>query len=156
VASVAIDVRVRPAVAADADAVVAMVQRLARFEHAPTPPRFDVTTFGRDVCGATPRLAILVAELEQRLVGCVTMFATYSTWEGRPGAHIGDLWVEPAYRASGIGRALVETAVRIAADDGARRIDVHVVRENSARTFYEKLGFTDQDGWVLYRRESGL
>lgn len=154
--SVLIDVRVRHAVPADAEAVVAMVQRLARFEHAPTPPRFDVTTFGRDVCGVAPRLVILVAELEQRLVGCVTMFETYSTWEGGPAAHIGDLWVEPAYRASGVGRGLIEAVVRIAAGNGARRIDAHVVRENSARTFYEKLGFTDQEGWVLYRRESGL
>ena len=110
----------------------------------------------RDVFGPTPKLNILIAELEagnqsRHIAGFISYFPNYSSWEGRTGIHIGDLWVSPAVRGEGVGSALLGHV--LSANEG-KRIDAFVVHNNEARLFYERFGFREQNKWRLYRVEA--
>ena len=96
------------------------------------------------------KLHILVAEDQSgQLVGFISYYENYSSWEGAAGIHIGDLWVSPACRGQSIGAALLN---RVMFSKEEQRIDVFVIRNNEARFFYEHLGFEEQTQWMLYRK----
>ena len=133
-----------------------MPATLAPFEGAAHAPRLDAAALTRDVFGSTPKLNILIAEQAAgndlgRIVDFVSYFRNYSSWEGKTGIHIGDLWVSPAIRGQGIGSALLR---HVLCQNEGKRIDVFVVRNNEARIFYERLGFKEQTEWCLYRIEA--
>jgi len=137
-----------------------MLAALASFEGATHAPRLDAAALARDVFGSTPgsapKLNILIAEQaagndRRQIVGFVSHFRNYSSWEGNTGIHIGDLWVSPPIRGQGVGSALLR---HVLAQNEGKRIDVFVVRNNKARVFYERLGFKEQTGWCLYRIEA--
>jgi len=86
------------------------------------------------------------------LVGIVVSFENYSTWEGRVGIHITDLWAEPEARGQGVGEALIEEVIALHPQE---RIDAFVLRENKSRWFYEHRGFVEQKKLCLYRRAAG-
>jgi ribosomal protein S18 acetylase RimI-like enzyme len=132
-----------------------MLAALASFEGATHSPRLDAAALARDVFGSTPKLNVLIAEQApgnelRQIAGFVSYFRNYSSWEGKPGIHIGDLWVSPAMRGQGVGSALLR---HVLSHEG-KRIDVFVVRNNEARTFYERIGFKEQTEWCLYRIEA--
>jgi ribosomal protein S18 acetylase RimI-like enzyme len=148
---------IRPAMRRDASAILEMLVGLASFEGAENPPRLDSAALRRDVFGPAPRLHIVVAELTtgtstRELAGFVSWFENYSSWVGRAGIHIGDLWIRPEHRGQGIATALFEN---VFAPFAGERVDVFVIRTNQkARTFYEGRGFQEQKEWCLYRVES--
>jgi len=146
-------VRVRPACVEDGPKILAMLTDLASFEGAPHHPHLSHEVLQRDVFGLSPKLRIMVAEGKPAtLVGIVVCFENYSTWEGRVGIHITDLWVEPEARGQGVGETLIEEVIALHPQE---RIDAFVLRENKARWFYEHLGFVEQKEWCLYRRAAG-
>jgi ribosomal protein S18 acetylase RimI-like enzyme len=133
-----------------------MLADLASFEGAAHAPRLDAAALARDVFGLNPTLNILIAEQAsgnqfRQIDGFVSYFRNYSSWEGKPGIHISDLWVSPAVRGQGIGSALLR---HVQSQNEGKRIDVFVVRDNEARLFYERLGFKEQTEWCLYRVEA--
>jgi ribosomal protein S18 acetylase RimI-like enzyme len=133
-----------------------MLTALASFEGAAHAPRLDAGALAGDVFGSTPKLNILIAEQAAgkglwQIAGFVTYFGNYSSWEGKTGIHIGDLWVSPAIRGQGIGSTLLR---HVLCKNEGKRIDVFVVRHNEARIFYERLGFKEQTEWCLYRIEA--
>jgi ribosomal protein S18 acetylase RimI-like enzyme len=135
---------------------LAMLTALASFEGAAHAPRLDAAAFAGDVFASTPKLNILIAEQAagndpRQIAGFVSYFRNYSSWAGRTGIHIGDLWVSPAIRGQGIGSALLG---HVLCKNEGKRIDVFVVRNNEARIFYERLGFKEQREWCLYRIEA--
>jgi len=149
-------VSIRAAQPRDGPAILAMLADLASFEAAAHPPRLDVAALARDVFVPVPKLNILITEQaagndQTQIVGFISYFKNYSSWEGQPGIHIGDLWVSPAMRGQGIGSALLRY---ILSQNEGKRIDVFVVRNNKARVFYERLGFKEQTEWCLYRIEA--
>jgi ribosomal protein S18 acetylase RimI-like enzyme len=132
-----------------------MLRDLASFEGAAHTPRLDAAALARYVFGPTPKLNILIAgqaagNQSRHIVGIISYFPNYSSWEGRTGIHIGDLWVSPAVRGEGVGSALLRHV--LSANEG-KRIDAFVVHDNKARLFYERLGFREQNEWRLYRVE---
>jgi ribosomal protein S18 acetylase RimI-like enzyme len=145
---------IRPARLEDGPAILAMLADLASFEGAAHHPRLDVAALARDVFGPNPRLTLFVAEKagEDRLkplVGFISYYENYSSWEGRAGIHIGDLWVTAADRGRGVGSALLRHVISRFED---RRIDVFVIRNNAdARFVYERHGFKEQEQWCVYR-----
>jgi ribosomal protein S18 acetylase RimI-like enzyme len=146
-------VRVRPACLQDGPKILAMLMDLASFEGAAHPPRLSHDVLEQDVFGPSPSLRILVAQDGAlTLVGVIVYFQNYSTWEGRVGIHITDLWVEPEARGQGVGEALIQEVIALHPHE---RIDAFVLRENKARWFYEHLGFVEQKEWCLYRRVAG-
>ena len=144
-------VSIRPALPQDGPRILAMLGNLASFEGAAHPPRLNLLALANDVFTPTPRLRIFVAESEASApIGVISYFENYSSWEGQTGIHITDLWVEAEARRHGVGAALIRHVISL---HRSKRIDVFVLRENNARTFYEHLGFAEQKEWCLYRRD---
>jgi GNAT superfamily N-acetyltransferase len=147
---------VRSAKVEDLPAITAMLADLAAFEGALHPPHLTVKGLERDVFGPEPRLFIAVAEVMDnhrlRPAGLISWFENYSSWQGRSGVHIGDLWTCPEYRRGGIGSRLINHVLRLCE---GMRVDLFVLRENlAARAFYERHGFQCQPEWCLYRMEA--
>ena len=150
--------RVRPAVPADAPAIVEFVRGLAEFEHEPLAQvHLTEADVLRDGFGERPSFECLIAEqLSEagvRPVGFALFFPNYSTWEGRAGIYIEDLFVIDEERGSGVGRAILAAVAHIAWKRGAARIDLAVLDWNPARGFYEALGMVHQETWLPYRME---
>ena len=145
-----ISASIREAHKEDGAAILSMLAELAAWEGASHAPRLNLSALDTDVFGEDPKLHILVAEDQSgQLVGFISYYENYSSWEGAAGIHIGDLWVSPACRGQSIGAALLN---RVMFSKEEQRIDVFVIRNNEARFFYEHLGFEEQTQWMLYRK----
>jgi len=146
---------VRPARPADATLVYDFVLRLAEYEklsHAVTATAGDLAAllFGRE-----PRACCDLVELDGQTVGFCLWFYTVSTFAGRAGIWIEDLFVSPEARGRGAGLALLEALARRCRDEGLGRIDWAVLDWNApAIAFYERIGSAGLDDWRL-RRLSG-
>jgi ribosomal protein S18 acetylase RimI-like enzyme len=146
-----ISASIRKAQKRDGAAILSMLAELAAWEGASHVPRLSLSALDTDVFGEDPKLHILVAEDQStQLVGFISYYENYSSWEGAVGIHIGDLWVSPACRGQSIGSALLH---HVTSSHEGERVDVFVVRNNKARFFYEHLGFKEQTQWMLYRME---
>lgn len=144
---------VRDATPADVEQVLAFVHALARFEREPEAVRATRDDYLRDGFGPDPAFGALLAHVGPRPAGLALWFRTYSTWEGRPGLWLEDLWVEPWARSRGIGRALVAGLAARAVACGWARLDLSVLDWNPARDFYDRLGFRELAAWRPYRLE---
>lgn len=144
--------RIRRAVAGDAATIVALVRELADFEGLRDEVRITEADVLRDGFGPEPAFGCLIAEVEGEPVGFVLYFPTYSTFSGRAGAYIEDLYVRESLRQLGIGRALLAHVARRAAGG---RLELAVLDWNPARRFYEQLGFVPLDTWLRCRLAGG-
>lgn len=141
---------IRPATPADAPAIHALLTLLAAFEGGAV--KAAPADLERDL--AAGLFAALLAEKDGRAVGVLTHFPTYSSWLGRPGVMIHDLFVVEPARGRGIGEALVAALADLANENGWARMDVNVVESNAAgRRFYERMGLAPTEGWLGYRIE---
>ena len=149
------ETRVRFATAEDAADIVRFVRGLAAFEREPLAHvRLTEADVLRDGFGPRPAFECIIAEQAGRLVGFALFFPNYSTWEGRAGLYVEDVFVVEEARGSGAGRAILAALARIAHDRGAPRIDLAVLDWNPARGFYDRLGFTQQQEWLPYRLDA--
>ncbi|HYA34309.1 MAG TPA: GNAT family N-acetyltransferase [Candidatus Binataceae bacterium] len=143
---------VRPAVPDDAELIVHFVRELARFEKEPAENvRITEHDVLRDAFGTNPRFDVLIAELDDVPVGFALFFHNYSTWTGRPGIYVEDIFVEERVRKLSVGRRLMAAIARIARSRGCERIDLSVLDWNPARGFYRRLGFRHIDQWQPFR-----
>jgi len=133
-------VLLRPAREADAELVFAMLRALAVAVGDAEAFAATVEDVRRDGFGPAPRYETLIAELDGRPVGLLTLFATYSTYKGRPCLHVNDLYVAPEARGRGVGRRLMARACRLARERGCCRVELKVLDNNEARDFYETIG----------------
>jgi GNAT superfamily N-acetyltransferase len=142
---------IRDATPDDLDDICALIVELAVYEQAPDEVAFDRDEVGHHLFGPDPAAQVLMAEDDDgAVVGMALYFRTFSTWVGRPGIWLEDLFVRPEHRKAGHGRALLE-AVR-ARTDG--RVEWAVLDWNqSAIDFYDSLGAGPVDGWTRYRWE---
>jgi len=102
--------------------------------------------------GPHPYAEVLIAELEDRPVGFALFFHNYSTFLGRPGIYLEDLFVTPDARGAGIGRDLLVRLARIAVERDCGRLEWWVLDWNeSAIAFYERLGARNMEGWNVFR-----
>lgn len=143
---------VRPATAADAGEIVRLVRALAAYENEP-PESVKITEADvlRDGFGAVPRFEALLAELDGAVVGFALYFHNYSTWEGRAGLYVEDLFVEQHARGLGLGRKLLAAIAGIARKRGCQRIDLWVLHWNPTRGFYHRIGLNHMEEWLPYR-----
>lgn len=152
--------RIRDAQPDDVPAIVALVRDLAEYEKEPdaveaTDEHFREALFPADPVSA--RSHALVAETvdEQgrgQIVGMAVWYVTFSTWTGRHGIWLEDLFVRPEQRGSGLGTALLARLASIAVERGYRRLEWWVLRWNEPSiAFYHALGATPMDEWVHYR-----
>jgi GNAT superfamily N-acetyltransferase len=142
-------VPIRDARPEDLDEICALVVELAEYERAPDEVTFDRDEVARHLFGPDPAAHVLMAEDDTgSVVGMAMWFRTFSTWLGRPGIWLEDLFVRPEHRGSGYGRALLEAVM--SRTDG--RVEWAVLDWNEpAIKFYESLGARPVDGWTRYR-----
>lgn len=144
-------VTIRPAGERDADALVTLVQGLADFEHLQGPDADGAARLRRDFTDSSRIFEALVAEAAGSLVGYALYFFTYSTFRARPKLFLEDLFVEPAYRNRGTGRALFLACARVAARRGCCQLEWTVLHWNdAARRFYQRLGGERDTSWQIY------
>ncbi|MDZ4736557.1 MAG: GNAT family N-acetyltransferase [Rhodospirillaceae bacterium] len=146
---------IRRAVASDAAEIQRMVVELAVYEReAPERVLLTEADLLRDAFGSRPACEILIAERDDgRTVGFTLFCPNYSTWEGRPGIHIEELYVRDEARGTGVGRRLMAEVAAIAAERGCPRVDLNVLNWNPAKQFYGRIGLYELDQWEHYRLE---
>jgi GNAT superfamily N-acetyltransferase len=140
---------VRDATRADLPQILAMVRELAAYEREPDAVVLDPDEFAAHVFGADAVARVLIAEApDGRVAGFAIWFRTFSTWLGTSGIWLEDLFVRPAFRRFGLGRALLaELRTRTTG-----RVEWAVLDWNEpAHAFYRSLGAAPQDDWTTWR-----
>jgi GNAT superfamily N-acetyltransferase len=144
--------QIRPAMPSDAGLILALVQELAEYEREPDAVKATEHDILRDGFGAQPRFQCMIAEWGLEAAGFALFFYNYSTWEGRAGLYLEDLYVRPTFRHRGIGRALFQHLAKRAAEENLSRLVWQVLDWNQpAIRFYESIGARYASGWMTMR-----
>jgi GNAT superfamily N-acetyltransferase len=143
---------IRPATPADAPVIASLVRELAEYEKLLPEARATAADFQRELESPNPVIHVLVAEFNGAPVGFALYFFNFSTFVGRPGLYLEDLFVRPAERSRGIGRALLRALARIARERGCGRMEWAVLDWNEpALRFYRSLGARPMKEWIVHR-----
>ena len=143
---------IQPATVADVPLILQLIRELATYERAPadavaTEPQLREVLFGEK-----PAAEVLLAFENEVPVGFAVYFFNFSTWLGRPGLYLEDLFVRPELRGKGYGRALLVRLAQIAQERGCGRMEWAVLDWNEAAIqFYKKLGAKPMDDWTVFR-----
>ena len=143
---------IRPAVAADTPAIARLIRALADYERLSHAVALDEGRLRDHLFGPRPFAEALLAEDGGGAVGYALFFPIYSTFLGRPGLYLEDLFVEPAHRGKGHGKALLAAVARLAVERGCGRLEWSVLDWNEpAIRFYRSVGAAPVEGWTVYR-----
>ncbi len=143
---------IRPATAADVPIILALIRALATYERAPNDVTATEDGLSKVLFGEKPAAEVLLAFENETAVGFAVFFHNFSTWLGRPGLYLEDLFVRPEDRGKGYGRALLIHLAKIARDRGCGRMEWAVLDWNEpAIQFYRKLGAKSMDEWTVFR-----
>ncbi len=136
----------------DADTIVGLIRELAEFEQLTHLVQVTPERLAQHLFGPQPAAECVVVEQGAEVVAFALFFHNYSTFLGQPGLYLEDLYVRPAYRGQGIGRALLAHLAQLARDRGCGRFEWSVLDWNAnAIAFYEKLGATVMPDWRICR-----
>jgi GNAT superfamily N-acetyltransferase len=144
--------QIRPATPADVPLILRLVRELAEFEREPDAVEATEEMLATALFGERPAAEAVIAEIECAPVGFALFFQNFSTWTGRPGIYLEDLYVTPAARGSGTGTALLRHLAGIALDRGCGRFEWSVLDWNEpAINFYRAMGAVGMDEWRVQR-----
>lgn len=151
--------RIRFATPDDASLLHRFIRELAEYEREPTAVKVTVDELHAQLSQPRPPFECLLAEQGEgddgpavRSLGFALFFGSYSTWRGRPGIYLEDLYVPPVHRGAGVGRALLATLARLARERGCARLEWSVLDWNTpAIGFYERLGAIGMSEWTTFR-----
>ena len=139
---------IRNATPADIPQILNFIQALADYERAPEAVVATEADLLRDGFGPSPFYCCLIAEFDSQPAGFALYFFDYSTWLGRPGIYLEDLFVYPELRGRGIGKLLLEKVAAIAVEKGCARLKWAVLDWNTpAIDFYRAMGAEFMDEW---------
>jgi len=143
---------IRPAAPADAPVIASLVRELADYEKLLDEAKATAQDFLRELESPHPVIHVLIAEWNGEPVGFALYFFNFSTFVGRPGLYLEDLFVKPALRSHGIGRALLRALARIARERNCGRMEWAVLDWNEpALRFYQSLGARQLNEWIVHR-----
>ena len=143
---------IRPATAADVPIILELIRALATYERAPNDVTATEDGLSKVLFGEKPAAEVLLAFENETAVGFAVFFHNFSTWLGRPGLYLEDLFVRPEDRGKGYGRALLIHLAKIARDRSCGRMEWAVLDWNEpAIQFYHKLGAKPMDEWTVFR-----
>jgi GNAT superfamily N-acetyltransferase len=146
----------RPVQPADVAAVVGMVHELAQYERAGGECRLTEAQLEAALFTSRPALFGHVATIGGQVVGCALWFLNFSTWRGTHGIYLEDLYVQPAHRGKGLGKALLRELARECDRRGYERLEWAVLDWNEpAINFYVSLAAEAQDEWTVFRLANG-
>ena len=143
---------IRPATPADLPLIAELIRALAEYEKLADEVRFDEAQLGEHLFGPRPMAEVIIGEIDGQPEGFALFFHNFSTFEGRPGIYLEDLFVQPEARGSGLGKALLVHLAALAVERGCARLEWWVLDWNEpAIGFYRKLGARPMDEWTTMR-----
>jgi GNAT superfamily N-acetyltransferase len=151
-----VSVAIRPAVRGDVGTVLRFVRELAAFEREPDAVVVTEAMLAEALFGDRPAAEALIAQDAGEPVAFALFFHNFSTWTGRRGLYLEDLYVTPAARGQGVGRALLGHLAGLAVARDCARFEWSVLDWNAdAIAFYRALGAVGMDGWTVQRLDGG-
>lgn len=145
------NITIRPAQPEDVALILRFIRELAAYERAEDEVVATEADLRKSLFGAGPARA-LICGVDGVEAGFAVYFFNYSTWQGRKGLYLEDLYLTPAYRKAGAGKALLQHLARIAVAEGCGRFEWSVLTWNEpALQFYRSIGAWPMDEWVRYR-----
>lgn len=145
------DIKFRKAVQADSGLILKFITELAVYEKMEKEVVATEENLAESLFGQRPAAEVIFALTGGTEAGFVLFFHNYSTFLGKAGIYIEDLYVKPEYRGKGIGRKLLEYIAGLAIERGCGRVEWWVLNWNPARKFYEAIGAKSMDEWTVYR-----
>ena len=146
---------IRPAVPADLSIIAQLIRELAEYERLADKVVLDESRLGEHLFGRRPYAEVLLAEDGGAVVGLALFFHNYSTFGGRPGIYLEDLFVRPEARGKGLGKGLLLTLAKLAVERDCCKVEWSVLNWNEPSIrFYESLGAKPQDEWTVYRLDA--
>ena len=144
--------KIRTATPEDVPIILQLIHDLATYERAPDEVTATKEQLNQVLFGPRPAAEVVLALEGNAPVGFAVFFHNFSTWLGRPGLYLEDLFVKPEERGKGYGRALLVHLANIARDRGCGRMEWAVLDWNEpAIQFYRKLGAQPMDEWTVFR-----
>ena len=146
------DFQISPATAADIPALLELIRELAAFEKLEHELQATTETLKDSLFGPRPSAGALLARCGAEPAGYALYFFTFSSFIGRPGIWLDDVYVRPVFRHRGLGRALIQAVARIGVERNCGRFEWTALNWNkTALDFYRNLGAQTMDEWVLLR-----
>ncbi len=143
---------IQPATAADVPVILQLIRELAEYERAPNDVVATEDGLREVLFGETPAAQVLIGREGDEAVAFAVYFFNFSTWLGRAGLYLEDLFVRPELRGKGYGKALLVRLAQIAHERGCGRMEWSVLDWNDpAIQFYKRLGARPMDEWTVYR-----
>jgi len=145
-------IKIREATAEDAPLILRFTQQLADYEKAGGEVTATEADIRQSLFGQNPAAHALICSIDDQPAGFAVYFFNYSTWLGRRGLYLEDLYIAPSYRGQGAGRALFAYLAKIALSNKCRRFEWSVLDWNEqAIGFYRHLGAKPLKQWLVYR-----
>ena len=136
----------------DSPRIHALIKDLAEYEKAPLEAKATLEQINESLFSDNPQAFCHVAEIDGTVVGISIWFLNYSTWLGKPGIYLEDLYVDPAFRGKGFGLALLKELAKICVERDYERLQWWVLDWNEQSIeFYKSLGAEPMDEWTVYR-----
>jgi len=146
-----VNLSIRKAFVEDVPLILKLIKELSVYEKMSKEVVATEDVLRETLFGDKPYAQVLIAEIEGKHVGYALYFYNYSTFTGRPGLYIEDVYVSEKYRGQGIGTALFKYCANIAKENKCVRMEWIVLKWNPAREFYDHMGAKPMDEWVAYR-----
>lgn len=143
---------IRPATPADLPLIAALIRELAEYERLADAVRFDEAVLGVHLFGEKPMAEVVIGEIDGTAQGFALFFHNFSTFEGKPGIYLEDLFVRPEARGAGLGKALLAHLAALCIERDCARLEWWVLDWNApAIGFYQALGARPMDEWTVMR-----
>jgi GNAT superfamily N-acetyltransferase len=143
---------IRPAALNDVDEILALIYELALYEKAPEEAKATREQIIESFFSSDPKVFCEIVEVDGAVAGFAIWFLNYSTWQGKHGIYLEDLFVRPQYRGKGLGKALLKHLAAICEERGYGRFQWWVLDWNQpAIDFYRSLGAVAMDEWTVFR-----
>jgi GNAT superfamily N-acetyltransferase len=143
---------IRMAQPADVEDIHRLIYELAVYEKAPEEMVATIDQINTSLFNANPVAFCHVAEVDGKVVGIALWFLNYSTWLGKAGIYLEDLFVQPEYRGHGIGKGFMQTLAALCVERGYERFQWWVLDWNKPSIdFYQALGAVPMDEWTVFR-----
>lgn len=146
-----VTVSIRETTVEDVPLILSFIRDIAEFERLSDEVVTDEEILGESLFGENPAARVIIAEIDKEPAGFAVYFFNFSTFTGRPGIYIEDIFVSEDRRGLGVGETMLRYLARLAVKRKCERIEWAVLDWNPARSFYENLGAGPMNGWVLYR-----
>ncbi len=145
-------ITIRPATAEDLPLIASLIRALADYEKLSHEVRFDEVVLGQKLFGPRPYAEVVIGEIDGAPQGFALFFHNFSTFEGKPGIYLEDLFVKPEARGSGLGKALLSHLAALAIERDCARLEWWVLDWNAPSIgFYKSLGAKFMDEWTVMR-----